>query len=198
MNTQSNPLKHFRWRATLIRFLLNAVTIFLVVILTPKVYFVDPASVHLLLMALVLGILHATVTPFIQFFTLSFIFASYGLIVVLINSFMIWLLALIFPEALAVDNFFWALVAGALYGIISSFLESLCGLNEPIIPDDSPDDMALREKVDVESVGVVRAFVDNREAKSQNADALAEVVAEAKDEKLDEHISTDARCPIMG
>ena len=160
MNTQSNPLKHFRWRATLIRFLINAVTLFVVVVLTPQVYFVDPTFLNLLVMALVLGILNATLKPIIQFFTLSFIFISYGLIIILINSLMIWLLARIFPEALVVDNLFWALVAGALYGIISSFLEALFGLNEPIIPDDSPEDMALRERVDAESVGILAAFVD--------------------------------------
>ena len=55
--------------------------------------------------------------------------------------------------------------------------------HRPIIPDDTPEDMALRERVDTESVGVLTAFVDNKEAKSQNAAAVAEVVAEEKDEK---------------
>ena len=68
MNTQSNPLKHFRWRATLIRFLINAATLFIVVVLTPEVYFVNPTFLHLLVGALVLGILNATIKPIIQFF----------------------------------------------------------------------------------------------------------------------------------
>ena len=192
MTTQSSPLKHFRWRATLIRFLVNVVTLFIVVILTPKVYFVDPTFLHLLLMALVLGILNATIKPIIQFLTLPFIFISYGLIIVLINSLMLWMLSWIFPEALAVDRLFWALVAGALYGIISSFLESLCGLNEPIIPDDSPEDVALREEVDAESVGVAKTFVDNQETKAQYSAALAEVTAEEKDEAQDYIAPVDA------
>ena len=183
MNTQSNPLKHFRWRATLIRFLINAATLFIVVVLTPEVYFVDPTFLHLLVGALVLGILNATIKPIIQFFTLPFIFASYGLIIILINSFMIWLLSRIFPEALAVDRIFWALVAGALYGIVSSFLESLFGLNEPIFPDDDPEDIALREQVDAESVGIFRAIVDHQDAKAQDSAALAEVTSDEKDEQ---------------
>ncbi len=191
MENQSNPLKHFRWRATLIRFLINAVAIFLVVILTPKVYFVDPTFLHLLLMALMLGILNATIKPIVQFLTLPFIFISYGLVIILINSFMIWLLSLIFPEALAVDSFLWALFAGAIYGVISSFLESLFGLNEPIIPDDKPEDMALREQVDEESSGVVKTFVDNQEAKSQNSAAVAEVTAEEKEEREGRSIDSD-------
>lgn len=196
MNTQSNPIKHFRWRATLIRFLVNAVTIFVVVILTPKVYFVDPTFLQLLLMALVLGILNATIKPIIQFFTLPFIFISYGLVIVLINSFMIWLLARIFPEALAVDNLFWALVAGALYGVISGFLEAFFGLNEPIVPDDNPEDIALRERVDAESVGIVAAFVDNEEAKAQESAALTEVTAEEREERNEREEAPNSAAPV--
>jgi len=86
MAEKSNILSHFRWRASLLRFLVNAVTLFIVVVLTPQVYFVDPTFLDLL--ALVLGILNATLKPIIQFFTFSFI--SYGLIIILINSLLIW------------------------------------------------------------------------------------------------------------
>lgn len=182
MNAQTKLPQHFRWRAILIRFLVNAVTIFVVVVLTPQVYFVDPTLLHLLLLALVLGILNAMLKPIIQFFTLPFIFISYGLIIILINSLLIWLLARIFPDALVVDNLFWALVAGALYGIISSFLESLFGLNEPIIPDDSPEDMALRERVNAASVGLTTSFIGHRGTKSQNAVVPAAVIADEQGE----------------
>lgn len=180
MATQSNPFKHFRWRAMLVRFLVNVVTVFLVVVLVPKVYFVNFSFLNLLLIALVLGILNATIKPVIQFFTLPFIFISYGLIIVLINSFMLWLLSRIFPEVLAVDRVFWALIAGALYGIISSFLESLCGLNEPIIPDDRPDDMALRERVDAEATGGTKAFFETKAADAQVAATLTAAGADAE------------------
>jgi putative membrane protein len=182
MDNQPTVRKHFRWRALLIRFLVNAVTLLIVVAITPSVYFVDPSLLNLLLLALVLGILNATLKPIIQFFTLPFIFVSYGLIIVLINSLMIWMLSWIFPGFLAVDSLFWALVAGALYGIISVFLESLCGLGEPIVPDDTPEEIALRERLDAEAVSIIGAYVDEEEAKEPTAAALAKVTTEENNE----------------
>ena len=80
----------------------------LAVALLPSIYFVDRSLVTLLLMAFALGLLNAFVKPIIQVLTLRFIFASYGLIVVLINTLMMYLLAFFFPERFAVDKFIWA------------------------------------------------------------------------------------------
>ena len=110
-------IRNFNWRILLLRILINAVALLLAAALLPSIYFVDRSLVTLLLMAFALGVLNAFVKPIIQVLTLRFIFASYGLIVVLINTLMMYLLAFLFPERFAVDKFIWALVGGALIGL---------------------------------------------------------------------------------
>ena len=60
--------------------------------------------------------LNAFVKPVLQVLTLRFIFASYGLIVILINTLILYLLAFFFPARFAVDHLIWAFVGGALIG----------------------------------------------------------------------------------
>jgi hypothetical protein len=76
------------------------------------------------------------VKPFLQFLLLPLIFASYGLVIVLVNTLMLILLAILFPDFFAVENLLWAFVAGALIGILGTFLENLFGLVPPIVPDE--------------------------------------------------------------
>jgi hypothetical protein len=66
----------------------------------------------------------------------SFIFASYGLVIVLVNALLLLLLNWLFPEYFAADSLLWALVAGALIGLLGTFLENLLGLVPPIVPDE--------------------------------------------------------------
>lgn len=162
--------KQFNWRALLIRFLVNAATLYLIVIVTPRVSFADQSLFNVLLLAVVLGILNSIIKPVIHFFTLPLIFASYGLIVVLVNTVILWLLSWLFPDRLVVDSIFWALVAGALYGIVSAFLESLFGLNTPIVSDES-EEAEARERVETQASSVVRTLIEGtEEAQVQLAD----------------------------
>ncbi len=124
MSNISILLRQFNWRVLLVRLPVNAVTLLLVVVITPRVYFVSPSVGGLLFLAVALGILNGLLKPIIHFFTLPFIFASYGLVVILVNTGILLLLSGFFPELMLVDSIIWALVAGALYGVISAFLES--------------------------------------------------------------------------
>jgi hypothetical protein len=80
-------LRNFNWRILLLRILINAAALFLTAALVPDIYFVDRSLASLLLLAVGLGLLNAFVKPVLQVLTLHFIFASYGLIVILINAF---------------------------------------------------------------------------------------------------------------
>lgn len=152
MSNFGDLVKQFNWRFMLIRILVNAITLLLVALLVPKIYFVDRRILNLFFMAIALGILNGLIKPIVQFLTLPYIFATYGLIIAFINALLLLLLAVLFPDRFAVNSLFWVVVAGALMGIISTLLESLLGLSMPIVPEDPAD---LRQYVEEQRPGVI-------------------------------------------
>ena len=131
--------RQFNWRFLLVRILVNALALAITAAILPKIYFVDTSIGNWLLMAFMLGVLNALLKPVLQFLTLQFIFVTYGLVVVLVNALLLWLLSLLFPNRFAVDSLLWVLVGGLVLGLLSSFLESLLGLTMPIVPDEPPE-----------------------------------------------------------
>jgi putative membrane protein len=138
-------LKQFNPRFFVVRLLVNAIAVAITAAVTPKIYFVDKSVWSWLLIAAMLGVLNAVLKPVLQFLTLQFLFVTYGLVIVLINTLILLLLSFLFPARFAVDNVWWALVGGLVLGLLSSFLESLLGLTMPIVPDEPPE---LRKQVE--------------------------------------------------
>ena len=66
--------------------MVNAIALAITAIVVPKINFVDRSIWNWLLMALMLGVLNALLKPILQFLTLQFIFATYGLVIVLVNT----------------------------------------------------------------------------------------------------------------
>jgi putative membrane protein len=185
-------IRNFNWRILLLRILINAVALFLTAALVPDIYFVDRSLASLLLLALGLGVLNAFVKPVLQVLTLRFIFASYGLIVILINTLILYLLSFFFPARFAVDHLIWAFAGGALIGAIGSLLESLLGVTAPIVGDRYP---YVRTKVKEEQdrgleARIVRplspsASLAVAEEPDANAAEMAQIPAEAVAESID-------------
>jgi hypothetical protein len=69
----------------------------------------------------------------VQLVLLPLIFVSFGLVVVLINTIVIWLLSVIFQNWFVVDHILWALIAGLVSGLLVTVFENLLGLTPPII-----------------------------------------------------------------
>jgi putative membrane protein len=138
-------LRQFNWRFLLVRFLVNAIAVAITAAVTPKIYFVDRSVWSWLLITVMLGVLNALLKPILQFLTLRFIFVTYGLVIVLVNTLILLLLSFLFPTRFVVDNLWWALLGGLVLGLLSSFLESLLGLTTPIVPDEPPE---LRRQVE--------------------------------------------------
>lgn len=152
-------IKQFHWRFLLVRILVNAIALAITAAVTPKIYFVDKSVWSWLLMAFTLGVLNALLKPVLQFLTLPFIFVTYGLVVVLVNALLLWLLSLIFPDRFAVENLLWALLGGLVLGLVSSFLESLLGLTMPIVPEE---ETALRRRLEEQARGIGSLVVARR------------------------------------
>ena len=138
-------LQQFNWRFLLVRIVANAFALAGTAAFLPKIYFVDKTLSNWLLMTIMLGVLNALLKPVLQFLTLQFIFVTYGLVVVLVNALLLWLLSFLFPDRFAVDNLLWLLVGGLVLGLFSSFLESLLGLTLPILPDEQTE---LRRQIE--------------------------------------------------
>ncbi len=144
MHKRFSWLANFNWRIMLMRIVIYAISLIVIALLVPDIYFAEKSIAILLGASIALGIISAIVKPLIQFLTFQIIFASYGIVIVLINTLLLWLLSALFPQWFQVNGFFWALVGGALLGIVTSFLEALFGLSIPIVP---AEDVELHELV---------------------------------------------------
>ena len=170
-------LKQFNWRFLLVRFLVNAVAVAITAAVTPKIYFVDKSIWSWLLITVMLGVLNALLKPALQFLTLRFIFVTYGLVIVLVNTLILLLLSYLFPDRFAVDNLWWALVGGLVLGLLSSFLESLLGLTMPIVPEE---ETALRRQLEEEARHVGWLVTARHEAVPEQAPAIESLSGEVE------------------
>ena len=86
-----------------------------------------------LILGAVFGLLNALIKPIIQVITLPYLFASYGLVVIIINSILLIVLALLAPELIVIETILGVLAAGAIVGVLSGVLESIFGVTPPIL-----------------------------------------------------------------
>ncbi len=149
--------RQFNWRMLLMRMVVNALALLITVALVPNIYFIDRTVGLWIFLAVVLGILNALVKPIIQFLTLRFIFATYGLVLALINGVLLLLLELMFPTRFAVNGLiFWPLVGGLVIGITSAVLENLLGLTPPIVSEKYPE---IRQRIKDRETGAIEAYI---------------------------------------
>ena len=203
-------LKQFNWRFLLVRILVNAIALALTAAFVPKIYFVDKSIWNWLLMAIMLGVLNALIKPVLQILTMQFLFVTFGLVIVAVNTLILLALSFLFPMRFAVDNLLWALVGGLVLGLISSFFESLLGLTMPIVPDEPPQ---LRRQLEEQAhhIDWLTATPSETEAGGQaqaieplDADANAAGMAAAESpatgaaEREPAVVEADAAGPVVG
>ena len=140
-------IQHFHWKILLIRILVNGSALILTVLVIPDIYFTNRTFLAVVIISIGLGILNAIVKPVILLLTGQFIFATFGLLVILVNTLILYLLEWLFPNIFVVNNFFWALVGGAVLGLVSNTLENLLGLTPPIVPEEN---LELRKRIEAE------------------------------------------------
>jgi putative membrane protein len=133
-HSKTSTTYHFRVRPVLLRWIVSAICLFITVLIVPHVYYTgDYPVLSWLIISAVFGLLTVFVKPLVQLVLLPLIFVSYGLVIVLINTLIIWFLSVIFPERFHVDYILWALVAGLVSGLLIGLLENLFGLTPPIV-----------------------------------------------------------------
>lgn len=148
--------RQFNWRMLLMRIVVNALALLITAGLVPRIYFENRSFLAWIALALTLGVLNAFIKPIIQFATLRFIFATYGLVLVLINTVLLLLMAWLFEDHFVITSAFWALVGGAVIGLTSAVLESLLGISPPIVSEKYPE---LRERIKTRESSTVEAII---------------------------------------
>jgi putative membrane protein len=164
----------FKWRTLLVRWLVHALVLLGVALLVPQIYFTDRRVWVWLMVSAGFGLLNSVVRPIIQALVLQLFFVSLGLVLALVNAFILYLVSWIFPNRFAVDSFLWALVGGLLVVFLGTFLEGLFGLTRPIVPES---DAELRRRLKAQDRSLVYTFVKPHPAPLASEDAVSFVAA---------------------
>lgn len=116
-------------RSLLIRWLINTLAIYVAVRLVSGVHY-EGGPVGFLVVALIFGLVNATVRPLLALLTCPLVLLSLGLFLFVINAVMLLLtgwLSRQFALGFRVDGFWPAFWAGLLIGLVSLFLSIVVG-----------------------------------------------------------------------
>ena len=125
-SSRAQAKQRFRVRPLVLRFLVNALALAVTAAIVPHIYFVGPNRViWWLLAAVVFGLLNTWVKPLCQLLVMPLIFASYGLVLILVNTFMLYVVSWIFSNHFNVDRLLWAFVGGLVCGLVEGPLSAI-------------------------------------------------------------------------
>jgi putative membrane protein len=119
-------------RPLLIRWLINTLAIYVAVQVVPGVHYAG-GPVGFLMVALLFGLVNATVRPLLALLTCPLVLLTLGLFLFVINAMMLLLtgwLSRQFDLGFRVDGFWPAFWAGLLIGLVSLFLSIAVGEKE--------------------------------------------------------------------
>ncbi|HEX6307068.1 MAG TPA: phage holin family protein [Longimicrobiales bacterium] len=119
--------------AFLIRLVISAAALWVAVALVPGITFSGPWY-HLLVVALVFGVVNAFVRPILTLLTCPLILLTLGLFVLVLNALMLWLTSAL-SGALGIDFRVGGFLAAFLGGIVFAVVSGLLNL---IVPDEEP------------------------------------------------------------
>lgn len=114
----------------------NAIAVAITVLVLPGL---DENTGHPVLgylgLGLLFGLINAFVKPAAQFVALPFLLGSMGLVVILIDILVFFLLDEITPNLLNATRPLWIIVGGVMLGVLSFLLDNLLGLTPPVVLD---------------------------------------------------------------
>ncbi len=106
----------------LVKWFLSALSIFLVGNFLPGIHV--PSYATALFVALILGILNATLRPILKILALPVTILTLGLFAFIINGFTFWLVAK-FVDGFSVDTFWYAVLGAFVVSIVSTVLDRI-------------------------------------------------------------------------
>ena len=129
---------YFNWRLMLVRVMVNSIAIGVTAFLLPSIRVTGNSIGAYFLLGIAFGLLNAFIKPIVQFFTISLIFITYGLVIVVIHTIMLLLLEFFMPDYFQISSLWGAMVGGILIGLLSMILDNIFGLTPPILDFDQP------------------------------------------------------------
>jgi putative membrane protein len=123
--------KALQWKVLLMSLFVNSTTLAAVLVLMPGIDLVNYQFGSLLFMAAGLGLLNTFIKPFLQLLTIRLLFVTYGLVLILVNAVILWMMAFLF-KSLVIADLWAALFGGIVIGLLGSFLDYIFGVIPPL------------------------------------------------------------------
>jgi putative membrane protein len=121
------------WRLFLVRVLVSGVAVVITVVVVPGLSFTGWRAGQFIVIALVYALLAAVVKPALEFVALRFLVATYGLVVIVINALLVFMLANLLDEFIVYDRLWQLLLGGLVVGVVGLVLETAVGATEPVL-----------------------------------------------------------------
>jgi len=121
------------WRLLLVRTLMSGVAVVVTVLVVPGLSFHDWRRGDFLLVGLVFGLLTALVKPVLLFAALRYVVVSYGLVLVVVNAALLWLLSVVLGNLIHASGLLAALLGGLVVGVIGMLLDVIVGATPPVL-----------------------------------------------------------------
>jgi ubiquinone biosynthesis protein len=137
MNTEPGFPNNRRYNIVLSVLRVAALTaaIVLVTTLMPGVNFANPNLLVFIIAGVVLALLNAVLRPLIVMLTGRLLITTMGLFVIVVNFLIFWVIYLLFPNQIVIDQpaLLWLLIASVLITLVDTALQTILGLNQPSI-----------------------------------------------------------------
>lgn len=126
------------WRLLLVRTLTSAVAVVVTVFVLPGLSFQHWRDGDFVLVGIVFGLLTALVKPVLLFLALRYVVVSYGLVLILANAVLLWLLSVLLGHLIHARDLLAVLLGGLIVGVVGTLLDALAGVTPPIL-DRQPE-----------------------------------------------------------
>ena len=113
----------------IIRWIINAIALYLAVVIVPGITVAGDAWVVFSAMAIILSLVNATIRPILKFLSCGFIILTLGLFLLVINASTLWLSSKIaqnwFGVGFFIDNFWSAIFGAIIVSVVSLVLSQI-------------------------------------------------------------------------
>jgi putative membrane protein len=123
----------FNWRLFLVRVLAAGIAVMITVLVVPGLGFTGWQRGLFSVVTITYAVLVAVLKPLLEFLALRFLVATYGLIVIVINAAVLFVLAQLLPQYLVYDHLWQLLLGGAVVGALGLLLETVLGATPPVL-----------------------------------------------------------------